>query len=304
MVDAASLRIFGPTHLAALGWNNFVGFLTIVDLRTKRIVQQTPLKTPATKPADTVPTVIPRKIGGSSPIKHVVVIVKENRTYDQVLGDPGEGSGDAALAQFGKNVTPNLHALAKRFGDLDNFYDEGTLSADGHNWLTQAEANDYNEKEFGAFYRSYPSQGGDALAYVIFATAFLPFFKPLPHSSHRFPFVFSILWLFGEALLHPLHYVKWTWEPRVFAGFAAGMAFAIGLGSFLKIRRLAAGGSVVAEFLGGRVESCDGLAQLLQERGLGFDLLAVRVRAAELAEENLAIQAELRAYRHDVRDSE
>jgi YVTN family beta-propeller protein len=114
---------------------------------------------------DTVPSVIPRRIGGSSPIKHVVVIVKENRTYDQVLGDLGQGNGDPALAQFGKNVTPNLHALAKRFGDLDNFYDEGTLSADGHNWVVQAEANDYNEKEFGAFYRSYPSQGGDALAY-------------------------------------------------------------------------------------------------------------------------------------------
>ncbi len=62
-------------------------------------------------------------------------------------------------------MTPNAHALASRFGDLDNFYDEGTLSADGHNWIVQAEANDYVEKEFGAFYRSYPSQGGDALAY-------------------------------------------------------------------------------------------------------------------------------------------
>jgi hypothetical protein len=109
--------------------------------------------------------VIPPTIGGSSPIKHVVVIVKENRTYDQVLGDLGEGNGDPALAQFGKNVTPNLHALARRFGDLDNFYDEGTVSADGHNWIVQAEANDYNEKEFGAFYRSYPFEGGDALAY-------------------------------------------------------------------------------------------------------------------------------------------
>ncbi len=114
---------------------------------------------------DTVPSVIPKKLGDPSPIKHVVVIVKENRTYDQVLGDLGEGNGDPALAQFGKNVTPNFHALARRFGDLDNFYDEGTLSADGHNWIVQAEANDYNEKEFGAFYRSYPSQGGDALAY-------------------------------------------------------------------------------------------------------------------------------------------
>ena len=64
-----------------------------------------------------------------------------------------------------QQVTPNAHALAQRFGDLDNFYDEGTLSADGHNWIVQAEANDYVEKEFGAFYRSYPSQGGDALAY-------------------------------------------------------------------------------------------------------------------------------------------
>ena len=112
-----------------------------------------------------MPQVIPRRLGGPSPIKHVVVIVKENRTYDQVLGDLGEGNGDPSDAQFGEQITPNHHALARRFGDLDNFYDEGTLSADGHNWLVQAEANDYVEKEFGAFYRSYPSQGGDSLAY-------------------------------------------------------------------------------------------------------------------------------------------
>jgi YVTN family beta-propeller protein len=114
---------------------------------------------------DTVPNVIPRRIGGSSPIKHVFVVVKENRTYDQVLGDLGEGNGDPELAQFGQKITPNAHALAKRFGDLDDFYDEGTLSADGHNWIVQAQANDYVEKEFGAFYRSYPAEGGDALAY-------------------------------------------------------------------------------------------------------------------------------------------
>jgi YVTN family beta-propeller protein len=120
---------------------------------------------------DTVPSVIPAHLGGSSPIKHIIVIVKENRTYDQVLGDltnaqgQPEGNGDPMDAQFGEQVTPNQHALAQRFGDFDNFYDEGTLSADGHNWIVQAEANDYVEKEFGAFYRSYPSQGGDALAY-------------------------------------------------------------------------------------------------------------------------------------------
>jgi YVTN family beta-propeller protein len=119
---------------------------------------------------DTVPRVIPPRLGGSSPIKHIVVIVRENRTYDQILGDITSldgrpANGDPADAQFGAQITPNAHALAERFGDLDNFYDEGTLSADGHNWLVQAEANDYLEKEFGAFYRSYPSQAGDALAY-------------------------------------------------------------------------------------------------------------------------------------------
>ena len=104
-------------------------------------------------------------LGDPSKIKHVFLIVRENRTYDQVLGDIGKGDSDPTLAQFGETITPNAHALANTFGLFDNFYDEGTLSADGHNWMVQADANDYIEKEFGAFYRSYPAQGGDALAY-------------------------------------------------------------------------------------------------------------------------------------------
>jgi len=108
---------------------------------------------------------VPSQLGCPSTIKHVFLIVRENRTYDQVLGDIKKGNGDAALAQFGAKVTPNAHALASTYGLFDNFYDQGTLSADGHNWLVQADANDYIEKEFGAFYRSYPAQGGDALAY-------------------------------------------------------------------------------------------------------------------------------------------
>ncbi len=115
--------------------------------------------------ADDVSAVVPSHLGGSSPIKHVFVIIKENRTYDQILGDMPQGNGDPTDAQFGAKITPNQHALAERFGLFDNFYDVGTLSADGHNWIVQAEPNDYTEKEFGAFYRSYPSQGGDALAY-------------------------------------------------------------------------------------------------------------------------------------------
>jgi YVTN family beta-propeller protein len=108
---------------------------------------------------------IPTRLGCPSTIKHVFLIIKENRTYDQVFGDVAKGNGDATDAQFGATVTPNEHAIANEFGLFDNFYDQGTLSADGHNWLVQADANDYIEKEFGAFYRSYPAQGGDALAY-------------------------------------------------------------------------------------------------------------------------------------------
>ena len=68
------------------------------------------------------------------PIKHVFYIIKENRTYDQVLGDMKEGNGDPSLVLFGENVTPNLHALARQFVLLDNFYCDAEVSADGHNW--------------------------------------------------------------------------------------------------------------------------------------------------------------------------
>jgi len=83
---------------------------------------------------------------GTSPIKHVIYIIKENRTYDQVLGDAPVGDGDASLTLFGRRTTPNIHALAARFGVLDNFYADAQVSADGHNWTTSANASDYNEK--------------------------------------------------------------------------------------------------------------------------------------------------------------
>jgi YVTN family beta-propeller protein len=80
------------------------------------------------------------------PIEHVIYIVKENRSYDQVLGDMKEGNGDASLVLFGENVTPNLHKLAREFVLLDNFYVNSDVSADGHNWSTAAIAPDYVEK--------------------------------------------------------------------------------------------------------------------------------------------------------------
>jgi hypothetical protein len=100
-----------------------------------------------------------------SPIKHVFLIIKENRTYDQVLGDLGAGNGDPNLAVFGQAVTPNFHSLARRFGTLDNFYDPARQSPDGHNWILQEDSPDYVQKDFAAWYRSYPADGADALAY-------------------------------------------------------------------------------------------------------------------------------------------
>ncbi len=99
-------------------------------------------------------------------IKHVFYVIKENRTYDQVLGDNARGNGDPTLVQFGAVVTPNQHALADTFVLFDNFYDSGLLSADGHQWTDQAIAPDYIEKQFTDFNRSYPFNGGDSLTYA------------------------------------------------------------------------------------------------------------------------------------------
>jgi len=101
---------------------------------------------------------IPTKIGDTSPIKYVFYIVKENRTYDQVLGDMEGGNGDTSLCLFGEKITPNQHALAREFVLLDNFYVNGEVSADGHNWSLGAYANDYLEK---TWVTSYGGRGGD-----------------------------------------------------------------------------------------------------------------------------------------------
>ncbi len=106
---------------------------------------------------------VPERAGEPSTIEHIVYIVKENRTYDQVLGDLGKGNGDPSFAIFGEAVTPNQHKLAREYVTLDNFYAAGGNSADGHQWLTQA-----NETAYclwpGYEGRSYPYDGSDPLA--------------------------------------------------------------------------------------------------------------------------------------------
>ncbi len=112
------------------------------------------------------PVPVPQNVGEPSLFEHVVYIIKENRTYDQVLGDIGKGNSDPSLCIFGRDITPNHHALAEQFVLLDNFYCNGVVSADGHRWVTEGITSDYLEKSFGAWTRSYPSAGNDALAYA------------------------------------------------------------------------------------------------------------------------------------------
>jgi YVTN family beta-propeller protein len=101
---------------------------------------------------------IPMKVGDESPIKHIFYIIKENRTYDQVLGDIPEGNGDPGLVLFGEKITPNQHAIARDFVLLDNFFVDGEVSADGHNWSLGAYATDYLEKNWPT---SYGDRGGE-----------------------------------------------------------------------------------------------------------------------------------------------
>jgi len=113
------------------------------------------------------PVAIPAKIGDPSLIKHVFLIIRENRTYDQILGDVAAGNGDASLAVFGGQDTPNAHALVTRFPLLDNFYNPSRQSADGHQWITEAMAPYADDIQSPDWNRSYPGgNAGDALAYT------------------------------------------------------------------------------------------------------------------------------------------
>ena len=111
--------------------------------------------------------VIPHRVGLQSPIKHVIYVVKENRTYDQVFGNLGKGNGDPSLTLFGDESAPNIRALARQFVVLDNFYAASEVSADGWSWSTEATANTYDQKTFPENYsdvnrgRGYDYEGGN-----------------------------------------------------------------------------------------------------------------------------------------------
>jgi len=128
---------------------------------TQRVRELMPYKDSLlTRAPSKLPKVIPARVGDPSPIKYVIYIIKENRTYDQVFGDMKEGNGDPNLCLFGEEVTPNHHALAREFVLLDNFYVDAEVSADGHNWSTAAYATDYVEKIWPYGYGGHGGFGG------------------------------------------------------------------------------------------------------------------------------------------------
>ncbi len=112
---------------------------------------------------------VPSRPGQPSPIRHVIYVLKENRTYDQMLGDMKEGNGDPSLVLFGEQISPNHHKLAREFVLLDNFYVNADVSADGHNWSTSAIANDYVQKmwpsRYGGRRRVYDFEGQEPTAF-------------------------------------------------------------------------------------------------------------------------------------------
>jgi YVTN family beta-propeller protein len=190
-IDVANIKSISPdTEEAAKGRGNGVGFntkqyygsLSLVPVPSEKELAaytQTaladlryPLLARAKLPArpDQPAWPVPERVGEPSVFQHVIYIIKENRTYDQVLGDVKRGNGDASLCVFGENVTPNEHKLVRDFVLLDNTYCCSILSADGHQWTDTGIAMDYVEREFAGWPRSYPSggfgeEGRDALAY-------------------------------------------------------------------------------------------------------------------------------------------
>ncbi len=111
------------------------------------------------------PIPVPERTGEPSVFKHVIYIIKENKTYDQVFGDMPKGNNDSSLTIFGKRITPNIHAMANQYGWMDQYYASGKSSAEGHQWTDAGIVSDYVEKNVRAWFRSYPHRQEDAMVY-------------------------------------------------------------------------------------------------------------------------------------------
>src|SRR5208282_3603340 len=150
---------------------------------------------------------VPERVGEPSVFQHVLYIIKENRSYDEVLGDAPEGNGAPALCVFGEHVTPNQHKFTHDYVLLDNTYCSGILSADGHQWTDSALANEYVQRSFAGWPRSYPGGGGDADSYdaLAYSTAGFIWNDALEHGQ--------TVCDFGE-FTSPHHFWKNTLQPQ------------------------------------------------------------------------------------------
>lgn len=164
-----STQYIGDFFPGSLSFIDYPQLATLADY-SRQVYENTPYNQEKERLAAGEPgNPIPRAVGDASPIRYVFYVIKENRTYDQVLGDLPEGNGDPYLCLFPDSVTPNHHALAREFVLLDNFYVNAEVSADGHNWSTAAYANDYVEKTWPAQYSdrggTYDYEGQKDIAY-------------------------------------------------------------------------------------------------------------------------------------------
>ncbi|HUX53845.1 MAG TPA: bifunctional YncE family protein/alkaline phosphatase family protein [Williamwhitmania sp.] len=168
---------FGPDHRRVFNSHHMLASLSVIAIPGKKqladytqtviaanqLARLKEAELPARQGAEPKP--VPDRIGEPSVFKHVLYIIKENRTYDQVLGDVAAGDGDSSLCVFGKKVTPNIHKLVGEFQLMDNFFVSGKCSAEGHSWTDASIVTDYVEKNVRAWFRSYPHVLYDALVY-------------------------------------------------------------------------------------------------------------------------------------------
>jgi YVTN family beta-propeller protein len=158
-----------PQQVQYIGGGLLMGALSVIPIPTadelsvysQAVYHNTPYRNEQETTAEgEAENPVPRKSGDPSPIKYVFYILQENRTYDQVLSDMPQGNGDTSLLLFGRHITPNHHSIADNFVLLDNFYVDGEVSADGHNWSMGAYATDYMEKNWPT---SYGGRGKGAI---------------------------------------------------------------------------------------------------------------------------------------------
>jgi YVTN family beta-propeller protein len=144
--------------------NNLAGLISFVDVPskdalakyTKQVYENSPYRDEMlTKAEVRGNTVVPSEVGKGSPIQHILYVIMENRTYDQVFGDLPKGNGDPRLVMFGRDITPNRHALAEQFVLLDNLYCNGEVSQDGHPWTTSAYATEFTQRAWTIGYSSH-----------------------------------------------------------------------------------------------------------------------------------------------------